>query len=153
MALLLIGALLVLSLVTTSAIVFWFFYALTVLVVVSYFWTKSAADNLRIRRTLANKWATTGDAIDEEILLSNLGRLPILLVELDDQSSLPRLLRQRGREPGRPPDKTMDQQWQGAPPGAVLARPDDRPDRRPVRDLPGRIRFSSGKHTGRDIRR
>ena len=89
MALVLIGALFVLALVTTSAIVFWFFYGLTVLVIVSYFWTRSAANNIRIRRTLTNKWATTGDAIDEEILLSNLGRLPILLVELDDRSNLP----------------------------------------------------------------
>ena len=89
MALVLIGALLVLSLVTTSAIVFWFFYALTILVAVSYFWTRSAAANIRVRRTLSTQWATTGDPVEEEILLSNLGRLPILLVELDDQSSLP----------------------------------------------------------------
>lgn len=89
MALILIGVLFVLSLVTTSAIVSWFFYALAALVLVSYFWTRSAALNLRIRRTLGTKWATTGDEIEEQFLLTNLGRLPVLLVELDDQSTLP----------------------------------------------------------------
>ena len=89
MALVVIGVLFVMALITTSAIAYWFFYALAVLVGVSYLWTRSAANNIRIRRTLLTKWATTGDVIEEEFLLSNLGRLPVLLVELEDHSTLP----------------------------------------------------------------
>src|SRR3972149_6654623 len=89
MALVVIGVLFVMALITPSAIAYWFFYALAVLVGVSYLWTRSAANNIRIRRTLLTKWATTGDVIEEEFLLSNLGRLPVLLVELEDHSTLP----------------------------------------------------------------
>lgn len=88
-ALILIGVLLVLALVTTSAIIYWFFYALTFLIAVSYFWTRAAVNNLYIRRILTSKSATTGDEIREEIYLTNRGRLPILLIELDDHSTLP----------------------------------------------------------------
>ncbi len=87
--LILIGVLLVLALVTTSAIIYWFFYALTFLIAVSYFWTRTAVNNLYIRRILTSKSATTGDEIREEIYLTNRGRLPILLIELDDHSTLP----------------------------------------------------------------
>ncbi len=88
-ALILIGVLFVLALVTTSAIIYWFFYALTFLIALSYFWTRAAVNNLYIRRILTSKSATTGDEIREEIYLTNRGRLPILLIELVDHSTLP----------------------------------------------------------------
>lgn len=79
----------VLGLVTTSAIIYWFFYAITFLIALSYFWTRAAVTNISIRRILTSKSATTGDEIREEIYLTNRGRLPILLIELDDHSTLP----------------------------------------------------------------
>ena len=88
-ALILIGVLFVLALVTTSAILYWFFYAISFLIALSYFWTRAAVSNIYIRRILTSKSAATGDEIREEIYLTNRGRLPILLIELVDHSTLP----------------------------------------------------------------
>ncbi len=87
--LIMMGVLFVLALVTTSAILYWFFYVIGALIALSYFWTRAAVNNIHIRRILTNKSATTGDEIREEFYLTNRGRLPILLVELDDHSNLP----------------------------------------------------------------
>lgn len=87
--LIMLGVLFVLALVTTSAILYWFFYVISALIALSYFWTRSAVDSLHIRRILASKSAATGDEIREEFYLTNRGRLPILLIELDDHSTLP----------------------------------------------------------------
>ncbi len=89
LALLAVGVLGVLALVTTSAIVYWFFYVTAALVGITWFWISRSVTNLRLSRTLVTKAAFTGDEVAEEFRLTNLGRLPVLIVELEDGSNFP----------------------------------------------------------------
>ncbi len=86
---LLLGVLVVLALVTTSPIAFWLLYALAAVVVVSYAWTRAAANRITLRRQLQTKVVTVGDEVREEFELGNSGRLPLPLVEIDDHSEFP----------------------------------------------------------------
>lgn len=89
LALLAIGVLAVLSLVTTAAVVYWFFYVTAALVGLTWFWVARSVANLRLSRTLSTKAAFAGDDVAEEFRLTNLGRLPVLMVELEDESDFP----------------------------------------------------------------
>lgn len=89
LALLSVGVLGVLALVTTSAIVYWFFYVTAALVVLTWYWVSRSVTNLRMARSLVTKAAFAGDEVAEEFRLTNLGRLPVLMVELEDQSNFP----------------------------------------------------------------
>lgn len=85
----LLGVLLVAAMVTTSPIAYWLLYALGGLVILSYMWTRNAARSLDLRRRLRGHQITVGDEVQEDFELINTGRLPILLVEVDDHSELP----------------------------------------------------------------
>ena len=81
--------LIVIALVTTSPIAYWLLYAIGSVVLLSYFWTRHAIRNIRMRRRLQTKWATVGDLIEEEFELVNTSRLPVLVIEIEDHSELP----------------------------------------------------------------
>ncbi len=85
----LLGVLAVVALVTTSPIAYWLLYAIGSVVVLSYFWTRHAVRNIRMRRRLQTKWVTVGDVIEEEFELVNTSRFPVLVIEIEDHSELP----------------------------------------------------------------
>ena len=85
----LLGLLVVLALVTTSPVAFWLLYALAIVVVSSYLWTRQVARSIGLRRQLRNKWATVGDTLEEDFQLINRSRLSALVVEIEDHSELP----------------------------------------------------------------
>src|ERR1700682_4327976 len=96
-----------LPLVTALALLFFFayitgirlayslLYAFLLIFVVSYFWSKLAADNLSIARTSPEGQYQVGDHFEEQFTIENRSWIPIPLIELTDFSNLP------GYDPGR----------------------------------------------------
>lgn len=82
-------ALLVLSLVAGISIIYYFFYSTFGLLVITFFWTRSLAQNITVQRRLRTKWAMAGDLIEEHFVIANEGRLPALWVEVRDESTIP----------------------------------------------------------------
>jgi uncharacterized protein (DUF58 family) len=56
---------------------------------ISYFWARSLARNLRLVREMRFGWAQVGDRLEERFTLYNDGWLPGLWVEVRDGSTLP----------------------------------------------------------------
>ena len=71
------------------------FYALVLLFVVSYIWSRLASDSLRIERVSPEGQFQVGDDFEERFLVENRSWLPVAFVELTDFSNLP------GYDPGR----------------------------------------------------
>src|SRR5256885_10411874 len=96
-----------LPLVTALALLFFFayitgirlayslLYALVLLFVVSYLWSRLAAENLSVRRTSPEGQYQVGDHFEEQFTIENRSWIPIPLLELTDFSNLP------GYNPGR----------------------------------------------------
>ena len=82
-------ALLVLSLVAGIAIIYYLFYSTLGLLAITFFWTRSLAQNITVQRRLRTKWAVVGDLIEEDFVIANEGRLPALWVEVRDDSTIP----------------------------------------------------------------
>src|SRR2546430_15011562 len=90
-----------LPLVTALALLFFFayitgirlayslLYALVLIFVVSYFWSRLAADNLSIRRSSPEGQYQVGDNFEEQFTIENRSWIPIPLIELTDFSNLP----------------------------------------------------------------
>jgi uncharacterized protein (DUF58 family) len=81
--------LLILALVAGVTILYYLFYALLALVVVTFFWTRSLAQNVAVHRVLRTKWCVVGDTIQEDFVMRNGGRLPALWLEVRDESTIP----------------------------------------------------------------
>ena len=96
-----------LPLVTALALLFFFayitgirlayslLYALVLIFVVAYFWSRLAADNLSIVRSSPEGQYQVGDNFEEQFTIENRSWIPIPLIELTDFSNLP------GYDPGR----------------------------------------------------
>lgn len=63
---------------------------------VSYFWARSLAQGLELKREVRFGWAQVGDTLLERFTLTNRSRFPALWLELYDQSSLPSYRASRG---------------------------------------------------------
>ncbi len=81
--------LLLLALVAGVAILYYLFYALLALVIITFFWTKSLAENVSVNRVLRTKWCVVGETIQEDFVVRNDSRLPALWVEVRDESTIP----------------------------------------------------------------
>lgn len=86
---LLAAALLILALIAGVAILYYLFYAIVGLVLVTFVWTRSLVQNLVVNRILRTKWCVVGDSIQEDFVVRNDGRLPALWVEVRDESTIP----------------------------------------------------------------
>lgn len=96
-----------LPLITALALLFFFayitgiglayrlLYALVLLFVVSYAWSRLAADNLEVERTSPEGQYQVGDDFEEHFTVTNRSWIPVPLIELTDFSNLP------GYNPGR----------------------------------------------------
>ena len=96
-----------LPLVTALALLFFFayitgirlayslLYALVLLFVVSYLWSRLSADNLEVVRTSPEGQYQVGDLFEEHFTIQNRSWIPVPLIELTDFSNLP------GYNPGR----------------------------------------------------
>ena len=96
-----------LPLVTALALLFFFayvtgvrlayslLYALVLLFVVSYVWSRVAADNLVVERVSPEGQFQVGDTFEENFVIQNHSWIPVPLLELTDFSNLP------GYNPGR----------------------------------------------------
>jgi uncharacterized protein (DUF58 family) len=96
-----------LPLVTALALLFFFayitgirlayslLYALVLLFLVSYLWSRLAADNLVVQRTSPEGQYQVGDHFEENFIIENRSWIPVPLIELTDFSNLP------GYNPGR----------------------------------------------------
>ncbi len=56
---------------------------------VSYFWARSLAQYVRLRREMRFGWAQVGDRLEERFTLDNQGWAPAVWVEIIDHSTLP----------------------------------------------------------------
>src|SRR5258708_27489914 len=96
-----------LPLVTALALLFFFayitgirlayslLYALILIFVVSYFWSRLAGENLSVVRTSPEGQYQVGDDFEEQFAIENRSWIPVPLIELTDFSNLP------GYDPGR----------------------------------------------------
>jgi len=96
-----------LPLVTALALLFFFayitgirlayslLYALVLLFVVSYLWSRLSADNLEVVRSSPEGQFQVGDRFEEHFSIQNSSWIPVPLIELTDFSNLP------GYNPGR----------------------------------------------------
>ena len=90
-----------LPLITALALLFFFayvtgirlayslLYALVLLFVVSYFWSRLAANNLQLERVSPEGQFQVGDGFEERFTITNRSWIPIPLIELTDFSNLP----------------------------------------------------------------
>jgi uncharacterized protein (DUF58 family) len=70
-------------------------YALILLFVVSYLWSRLAADNLTVKRSSPEGQYQVGDHFEEQFAIENRSWIPVPLIELTDFSNIP------GYNPGR----------------------------------------------------
>jgi len=96
-----------LPLVTALALLFFFayitgirlayslLYALVLLFLVSYLWSRLAADNLTVKRSSPEGQYQVGDHFEEQFAIENRSWIPVPLIELTDFSNIP------GYNPGR----------------------------------------------------
>lgn len=54
-----------------------------------WFWARTLANNIHLRREIRFGWAQVGDRLEERFTLTNQGILPALWIELVDRSTLP----------------------------------------------------------------
>jgi uncharacterized protein (DUF58 family) len=90
-----LGLLLFFAYITGIRLAYSLLYALILLFVVSWAWSRMAADNLSIERISPEGQYQVGDAFEEQFTIRNRSWIPIPLIELTDYSNLP------GYNPGR----------------------------------------------------
>ena len=90
-----LALLFVFAYITGNRLAYNLLYALILIFVVSYFWSRLAADNLSIARTSPEGQYQVGDRFEEQFIIENRSWIPIPLIELTDFSNLP------GYDPGR----------------------------------------------------
>lgn len=56
---------------------------------ISFFWARSLARSLHLKREMRFGWAQVGDRLEERFTVSNAGRFPALWIEVHDHSTLP----------------------------------------------------------------
>lgn len=63
--------------------------ALTVMLIVAYWWTRQLARAVSVSRERRYGWAQVGDLLEEQFVLTNRAPVPALWVEIQDHSNLP----------------------------------------------------------------
>lgn len=84
-----LGLLLFFAYITGIRLAYSLFYALVVLFVVSYLWSRLAADNIEVQRDSPEGQAQVGDDFVEHFSVHNRSWIPVPLIELTDHSSIP----------------------------------------------------------------
>ncbi len=85
----LLASLLILAIVVSNRLFYYLFYAVGLLCVFSYYWTRQTASGLRLQRQTQSNWVQVGDRLRERFTIINTSRWPALWVETDDHSNLP----------------------------------------------------------------
>jgi uncharacterized protein (DUF58 family) len=64
-------------------------YVYLLLIAVAYLWVRAVGPRVRLRRRIQGEWAQVGDELEEQWELSNSSWLPLLWLEIADESTLP----------------------------------------------------------------
>src|SRR5262245_23326537 len=64
-------------------------YAYLLLIAAAYLWVRAVGPQVRLRRRVRGEWAQVGDELEEQWDLSNNSWLPLLWLEIADDSTLP----------------------------------------------------------------
>jgi uncharacterized protein (DUF58 family) len=64
-------------------------YAYLLLIAAAYLWVRAVGPQVRLRRHVRGEWAQVGDELEEQWDLSNNSWLPLLWLEIADDSTLP----------------------------------------------------------------
>jgi uncharacterized protein (DUF58 family) len=64
-------------------------YVYLLLIAAAYLWVRAVGPRVRLRRRIQSEWAQVGDELEEQWELSNNSRLPLLWLEIADESTLP----------------------------------------------------------------
>jgi uncharacterized protein (DUF58 family) len=80
---------LVLGLATTRSIFFTVFYAVVLVLLVSYFWSRTALARVQLVRQTRMRRAQVGSTLIETFILRNRSPIPNMWLELSDESDMP----------------------------------------------------------------
>ncbi|HWQ11330.1 MAG TPA: DUF58 domain-containing protein [Roseiflexaceae bacterium] len=83
-------ALLLLALMAPYRWLFFAAYAFLFLALAAYLWARALGRGVTLRRRLESAWAQVGDDLEEQWEVVNRARVPLLWLEIDDASTLPR---------------------------------------------------------------
>ena len=87
--LILLAALLIMSFIDTYSGWRFLLIGLGGVWLICYFWARSMAANVRVKREMRFGWAQVGDLIEERFTLSNFGWIPCIWCEICDHSDMP----------------------------------------------------------------
>ena len=80
---------LVLGLATTRSIFFTVFYAVTLVLLLSFFWARTALSRVQLVRQTRMRRAQVGSTIGETFIMRNRSAIPNMWLEMDDDSDMP----------------------------------------------------------------
>jgi uncharacterized protein (DUF58 family) len=64
-------------------------YAYLLVIAAGYLWVRAVGPRVQLRRRVQSEWAQVGDELEEQWDLTNNSRLPLLWLEIADDSTLP----------------------------------------------------------------
>jgi uncharacterized protein (DUF58 family) len=80
---------LLLGLATTRSIFFTVFYAVAVVLLLSFFWARTALSRVQLVRQTRMRRAQVGSTISETFIMRNRSAIPNMWLEMDDDSDMP----------------------------------------------------------------
>ena len=80
---------LLLGLATTRSIFFTVFYAVALVLLLSFFWARTALSRVQLVRQTRMRRAQVGSAISETFIMRNRSAIPNMWLEMDDDSDMP----------------------------------------------------------------
>ncbi len=80
---------LILGLATTRTIFFTVFYAVVLVLALSYFWARTALNRVQLVRQTRMRRAQVGSVISETFVIRNRSAIPNMWLEMDDESDMP----------------------------------------------------------------
>ncbi len=80
---------LVLGLATTRSIFFTVFYAVVLVLLLSFFWARTALSRVQLVRQTRMRRAQVGSTISETFIIRNRSAIPNMWLEMDDESDMP----------------------------------------------------------------
>ena len=80
---------LLLGLATTRSIFFTIFYAVVIVLALSFFWSRTALDRVQLVRQTRARRAQVGSTLTESFILRNRSSIPNMWLEVEDDSDLP----------------------------------------------------------------
>lgn len=82
-------ALLFMQLISPDRAWSWLLVGLSILIVVSYYWSRLLRDQVSAERSVQGSWVVAGDVLKERFTITNLARLPVLWARIRDHSEVP----------------------------------------------------------------